>query len=69
MATGEDQKARSGRGYIAGRFRGESMIYGEVEYRFPISQCSQVLGGVVFINAATATNYARADFGNNTLVT
>lgn len=54
MATGEDQKARSGRGYIAGRYRGENMVYGEVEYRFPISQCSQVLGGVVFLNATTA---------------
>ena len=54
MATGEDQKARSGRGYIAGRFRGENMVYGEVEYRFPITQCSQFLGGVIFLNATTA---------------
>lgn len=59
MATGEDQKGRSGRGYIAGRFRGENMVYGEVEYRFPISQCSGVLGGVLFLNATTASNLAR----------
>jgi hypothetical protein len=59
MATGEDQKARSGRGYIAGRFRGEHMVYGEVEYRFPISQCSGVIGGVVFVNATTTSNLAR----------
>jgi outer membrane protein assembly factor BamA len=59
MASGEDQKARSGRGYIAGRFRGENFVYGEVEYRFPISQCSQVLGGVIYVNATTASNLAR----------
>lgn len=65
MAIGEDQKARSGRGYIAGRFRGENMVYGEVEYRFPISQCSQVLGGVVFVNATTASNLAREEIGQD----
>jgi hypothetical protein len=59
MALGEDQKGRSGRGYIAGRFRGEHYVYGEVEYRFPISQCSEVLGGVIFANATTASNLAR----------
>ncbi len=56
MALAEDQKARSGRGYIQGRYRGEDYIYGEAEYRFPISQCSQILGGVVFVNATTASN-------------
>lgn len=56
MALGEDQKARSGRGYVAGRYRGEDMVYGEVEYRFPISQCSKILGGVVFLNVTTASN-------------
>jgi outer membrane protein assembly factor BamA len=59
MALGEDQRARSGRGYIAGRFRGESMLYGEVEYRFPISKCSGILGGVVFVNATTVSNDTR----------
>jgi hypothetical protein len=59
MALGEDQRARSGRGYIAGRYRGEDLVYGEVEYRFPISQCSNVLGGVLFVNTVTATNDAR----------
>lgn len=59
MATGEDQRARSGRGYIAGRYRGEDMVYGEIEYRFPISQCSKILGGVVFLNATTASNQTR----------
>jgi len=59
MALGEDQKARSGRGYVAGRYRGENMIYGEVEYRFPITQCSKILGGVIFLNANTLSNDAR----------
>jgi outer membrane protein assembly factor BamA len=56
QSIGDDQRARSGRGYVQGRFRGEKMLYGEVEYRFPISQCSQILGGVVFVNAVTCTN-------------
>ncbi len=56
MAIGEDQKARSGRAYVAGRYRGEDLVYGEVEYRFPISQCSKILGGVLFVNATTASN-------------
>jgi hypothetical protein len=59
MALGEDQRARSGRGYIAGRFRGEDLVYGEVEYRFPISPCSKILGGVLFLNATSASNRSR----------
>ncbi len=58
MASGEDQKARSGRGYIAGRYRGEAFLYAEAEYRFPILPCLQTLGGVVFLNATTANNTA-----------
>jgi outer membrane protein assembly factor BamA len=41
---------------MAGRFRGEDYVYGEVEYRFPLSKCSKIVGGVVFLNASTATN-------------
>jgi outer membrane protein assembly factor BamA len=55
-AIGFDQMNSSGRGYIQGRWRGENLVYGEVEYRFPISRCSQVLGGVVFANASTASS-------------
>jgi hypothetical protein len=55
-ATGFDQMNSSGRGYNQGRWRGEDFIYGEIEYRFPISQCSQILGGVLFVNATTASN-------------
>jgi len=56
MSLGNDQRGRSGRGYIAGRYRGEDMLYAEAEYRFPILLCSQTLGGVLFVNAMTATN-------------
>ena len=35
------------------------MMYGEIEYRFPISKCTQILGGVVFVNATTASNSYR----------
>jgi hypothetical protein len=56
MSVGEDQKGRSGRGYMAGRYRGEDLVYGEVEYRLPISQCSQLVGGVLFLNFTTSSN-------------
>jgi hypothetical protein len=59
MALGEDQRARSGRGYIGGRFRGEDLVYGEIEYRFPLLPCSEILGGVLFVNATTASNQSR----------
>ena len=59
MALGDDQNARSGRGYTAGRFRGQDYVYGEVEYRFPLMQCAQTLGGVIFVNASTASNRDR----------
>jgi hypothetical protein len=53
-ALGYDQRGRTGRGYTQGRYRGADMLYGEAEYRFPISKCSGVLGGVIFLNATTA---------------
>jgi outer membrane protein assembly factor BamA len=55
-ALAYDQRGRSGRGYTQGRFRGANLVYGEAEYRFPISRCSGVLGGVLFVNATTADN-------------
>ena len=55
-ALGDDQRARSGRGYTNGRYRGDKMLYAEAEWRFPISQCSKILGGVLFVNAVTASN-------------
>ena len=53
-----DQRGRAGRGYTQGRFRGANMVYGEAEYRFPISKCGGILGGVLFLNATTADNKA-----------
>ncbi len=55
-ATAYDQRSRSGRGYAQGRFRGNHLLYAETEYRFPISRCTDVLGGVLFVNATSATN-------------
>jgi hypothetical protein len=53
---GDDQRARSGRGYTNGRFRGDHLVYGEVEYRFPIWPCTNIIGGVLFVNAVTTSN-------------
>ena len=57
-ATAYDQRGRSARGYTQGRFRGNQMVYGEVEYRFPLSKCGGLLGGVLFANATSANNPA-----------
>jgi len=51
-AIGWDARNRTGRGYVQGRFRGTAEIYGEVEYRFRITE-DGLLGGVVFANAET----------------
>ncbi len=55
-AIGYDQRQKTGRGYTFGRFRGEDMVYGEAEYRFPISANTGILGGVCFLNCTTATD-------------
>ncbi len=55
-ATSYDQRGRSGRGYTQGRYRGANLVYGEAEYRFPISGCGGILGGVVFVNGTTSDN-------------
>jgi outer membrane protein assembly factor BamA len=55
-ALGYDQRQRTGRGYTFGRFRGENMLYGETEYRFPISPYTGILGGVLFFNTTTTTD-------------
>jgi outer membrane protein assembly factor BamA len=54
-ALGYDQRGRSGRGYTQGRFRGTNLVYSEAEYRFPISPCGGILGGVLFVNMTTAS--------------
>jgi outer membrane protein assembly factor BamA len=53
-ATAYDQRGRSARGYTQGRFRGNNYVYGETEYRFPISSIGGIWGGVLFVNATTA---------------
>jgi len=54
-AIGWDTYGRSGRGYVQGRFRGTNMVYGESEYRLPISR-NGLFGMVAFLNATTASN-------------
>lgn len=58
-AIGYDQRQKSGRGFTFGQFRGEDMLYGESEYRFPISVHSGILGGVVYVNCTTTTDGAQ----------
>jgi hypothetical protein len=60
-SIGWDTYNRSGRGFIQGRYRGLSMVYNEVEYRFPISK-NGLFGGVLFVNATTASNYSKKLF-------
>ncbi|MCZ4408337.1 BamA/TamA family outer membrane protein [Cryomorphaceae bacterium 1068] len=55
-AVGWDQFGRSGRAYPQGRFRGEDILYSEVEYRFPLQKEKETFGGVVFANGTTASN-------------
>jgi hypothetical protein len=51
-----DMYNRTGRGYIQGSIRGTDFIYGEVEYRYPISRYTGILSGVVFFNVTTASS-------------
>jgi hypothetical protein len=53
---GWDMFGRSGRAYAQGRFRGESMVYTEAEWRFPLQHNKETFGGTVFVNAASFTN-------------
>jgi len=55
-ALGWDMFGRSGRAYTQGRFRGEQLVYNEVEYRFPLQKHKDLLGAVVFVNGTTANN-------------
>jgi outer membrane protein assembly factor BamA len=56
-ATGTDTYGRSSRGYAEGRFRGERLVYGEIEYRGTLMR-NNLLGMVAFLNTATITNLA-----------
>jgi hypothetical protein len=58
-ALGWDQFGRSGRAYTQGRFRGESLVYSEVEYRvhiLGIKKNPDFMGAVAFVNATSASN-------------
>lgn len=55
-STGWDPYANMGRGYIQSRFRGKNLLYLETEYRFNISPRG-LLGGVVFANAQSVTDW------------
>ena len=57
-ATGMDTFGRSGRGYQEGRFRGERLMYGEVEYRATL-MANGLLGMVAFVNATTVSSRDR----------
>ncbi|HEV3225150.1 MAG TPA: BamA/TamA family outer membrane protein, partial [Puia sp.] len=54
-SIGWDTYGRSGRGYVQGRFRGVNMVYGESEFRMPISK-NGLFGVVAFLNATTASS-------------
>ncbi|HEY3383638.1 MAG TPA: BamA/TamA family outer membrane protein [Vicinamibacterales bacterium] len=54
-ATGLDTYGRSARGYSEGRFRGERLLYGEIEYRVSLMR-NGLLGLVVFANTTTLSN-------------
>jgi hypothetical protein len=60
-ATGMDNYNNSGRGYAQGRFTGKDMLYLESEYRFGITP-NGLLGGVLFVNGETLTNYPENQF-------
>lgn len=60
-ATGMDTFGHSGRGYEEGRFRGERLMYGEVEYRTTL-MANGLLGMVAFLNATTVSS---RDSGEN----
>ena len=51
-ATGMDTYGRAGRGYPQGRFRGESLVYGEAEYRWTATR-NGLFGMVAFLNTQT----------------
>ncbi len=60
-SNGWDINNNSGRGYIQGRFRGQNMLYDEVEYRFRIMH-NGLIGGVVFANAESVSQYPSNKF-------
>ena len=62
-SVGWDSYNNTGRGYGAGRFRGRNMFYFETEFRFDILR-NGLLGGVVFGNLETLSDYPGRYFGD-----
>jgi hypothetical protein len=60
-STGWDTYNNTGRGYIQGRFRGNSMVYLESEFRFDITR-NGLFGGVLFANAESVSTETGDDF-------
>jgi hypothetical protein len=50
-----DKYGRSARGYQEGRYRGEKLIYGEAEYRGPVTR-NGLLGMVAFATFTTVSD-------------
>ncbi len=59
--TGGDPYSNTGRGYIQGRYRSPNMAYLEAEYRFKLTH-NGLIGGVVFANAQSFTEFASRKF-------
>ncbi len=59
-ATVMDLLGRSARGYHDGRYRGERLMYGEVEYRADLMK-NGFLGMVAFTNLTTVTNLQQGE--------
>ena len=60
-STGWDAYSNLGRGYIQSRLRSKNMLYLEAEYRFRILK-NGLLGGVVFTNAQSVTDWPSNKF-------
>ena len=54
-ATAMDTYGRSSRGYIQGRFRGQRLAYGELEYRWTLTR-NGLWGMVAFLTTETLSN-------------
>ncbi|UXE65760.1 MAG: BamA/TamA family outer membrane protein [Chryseotalea sp. WA131a] len=62
-STGWDPFSNTGRGYIQGRFRSKNLVYTEAEYRFKVLR-NGLIGGVVFGNAQTVTEWPSNSFNS-----
>jgi hypothetical protein len=60
-SLGWDHYNNMGRGYVQGRYRAWNLVYAEAEYRFRLTK-NGLLGGVVFANASTLTEYPNNQF-------